>query len=390
MTKTYRWFWMPLLAFLITRLGVAAVAFFTTPILADSTTPPYHLRQDNTLLDVFGSRWDTGFYLSIAEEGYRYQNVNLPSVAFFPFFPMLIRGVSAITGDALTSGILVANLALLAAVMLLYQLVEGEWGQPTAERAVWYLLIYPTSFFGSAIYSESLFLFLSIAAFFLARRDRWLAAGLISILAAMTRLVGIILAPALALEWLQRRRAAVNIPEDRQGIAKKPGWTDLAASLLAPLGTLIYMVYLQLNVGNPLAFIQASAAWERQPSSPLTMVSSLFARPSQGWLGAIAVGALPLDNWLDLTFVLFFIALGIVMLSQRRWSEGVFVLLGALLPFSSGLLMSQRRYMWVLFPAFILLARWGKNPWIDRVIFVASLLALGIFTAMFANWYWVG
>jgi hypothetical protein len=52
--------------------------------------------------------------------------------------------------------------------------------------------------------------------------------------------------------------------------------------------------------------------------------------------------------------------------------------------------MSQRRYMWVLFPAFIILARWGKHTWVDRIIFVVSLLLLGLFTAMFANWYWVG
>jgi hypothetical protein len=78
------------------------------------------------------------------------------------------------------------------------------------------------------------------------------------------------------------------------------------------------------------------------------------------------------------------------LLAQKRWSEGVFVVLGAVTPFSSGLLMSQRRYMWVLFPAFILLARWGKHTWVDRIIFVVSLLLLGLFTAMFANWYWVG
>jgi len=53
-------------------------------------------------------------------------------------------------------------------------------------------------------------------------------------------------------------------------------------------------------------------------------------------------------------------------------------------------LMSQRRYVWVLFPAFIVQARWGERPWLDRAIVLVSLLGLGLFTAMFANWYWVG
>jgi hypothetical protein len=385
---------MPVLAFLITRVGIAGVAYFSTPILVDSNVPPYHLRPDNTLLDVFGSRWDSGFYLSIAEEGYRYEDVELPSVAFFPLYPMLIRAGVAVTGDSLAAGILVSNLALLGAVILLYRLAGEEWGQGTAERSVWYVLIYPAAFFGSAVYTEGLFMLLSIAALYLARKDRWWAAGLVGILAAMTRLVGMIVAPMLALEWLQKRRAGRITGMDEaapdEGEKKRPGLSDLLATLLAPIGTLAYMFYLQWLMGDPLGFMRASQAWARQPRSPLETVGELFITPLQGWGRAIADGALPLDNWVDFSFVLFFVFLGVVLLFQKRWSEAAFVLMGAIIPFSSGLLMSQRRYMWVLFPAFILLARWGKNSWVDRMVFVFSLLALGLFTAMYANWYWVG
>jgi hypothetical protein len=93
---------------------------------------------------------------------------------------------------------------------------------------------------------------------------------------------------------------------------------------------------------------------------------------------------------MDLAFVTLFLALGIALLLHRRWGEGVFVVLGALVPLSSGLLMSQRRYIWVLFPAFLLLARWGENTWVDRLILTLSLLGLGLYTTLFANWYWVG
>jgi Gpi18-like mannosyltransferase len=382
--QRYRWLWMPLLAFLITRLGIAAVAYFSTPIMADSNISPYHIRPDNTLLDVFGSRWDAGFYLSIADEGYQYEGVTFPSVAFFPLYPMLLRAVRFVTGDPLWAGLILSNLALLAAVILLYRLTILEGDASTAERTVWYLLIFPASFFGSAIYTEALFLLLAVAVLYLARKDRWWAAGLVSVLAALTRLVGVILAPMLALEWWQRRRKALV-----EGV-QPPGWGSLITTLLAPLGTLAYMLYLKFSFGDPLAFMHASQAWSRQPRSPIVMVTELFTRPVQGWGMALADGALPLDNWADLGFVLFFIALGIVLLFQRRWSEGAFVLMGAMIPLSSGLLMSQRRYMWVLFPAFMLLGRWGKNTWVDRVIFVFSLLALGLFTAMYANWYWVG
>ena len=149
------------------------------------------------------------------------------------------------------------------------------------------------------------------------------------------------------------------------------------------------MLFLWCVFGDPLAFAGASAAWGREPTSPLAAISELLKRPVEGWRAALLVGSLPLDSWLDLSFALLFLVLGSVLLWQRRWSEGVFVVGGVLIPLSSGLLMSQRRYAWVLFPAFILLARWGKRTWVDRAITAAFLLGLGLFTALFANWYWV-
>jgi len=374
---------MSLLAFGVTRLGIALVAYVAVPIIADSSPPPYHLRSpDNTLLDVFGSRWDTGFYLSIAEEGYKYTDASLPSVAFFPLLPLVIRSASALVGDALLAGLIVTNAALLGATILLYRLVQEEYGGPTADRAVWYLLIFPTAFFGSAIYSESLFLLCAIGALYTARKGYWETAAMLGMFAAMTRLVGLILAPTLAAEWwMQRRR--------REGAAR-PSLVALLAPAAVPLGTGAYMLYLQRTFGDPLAFAHAAAAWDRVPRSPFVTVAALLQRPAEGWGTALLSGRLPLDNWIDLLAVLLFCALGVVLLTQRRWSEGTFVVLGALLPFSSGLLMSQRRYMWVLFPAFILLARWGHRPWVDRTITTLSLLGLGVFTAMFANGYWVG
>lgn len=382
-TVRARWIWAPVLAFLITRLGIGAVAYFSTPIFFDSNVPPYHIRPDNILMDVFASRWDTGFYLSIAESGYRYEGERLPSVAFFPLLPVLVRGFGALLGDPLLAGLLVTNLALLGAAVLLYRLAQAAWGQGVAERAVWYLLIFPTSFFGSAIYTESLFLLFAILALYMARRRIWLGAAMAGVLAGLTRFLGILVIPLLFFEWLGQHRQA---QDRKKGIA----WGQLAACAAPLLGSGAYMLYLQLVFGDALAFSRASAAWGRVASTPLQAVSGLFERPMQGWMAALAAGALPLDNWLDLLFVLSFIILGVVLLFQRRWSEGAFVLSGALLPLNSGLLMSQRRYVWVLFPAFILLARWGANPWVDRAITAISLLGLGLFTALFANWYWVG
>lgn len=380
--KKLHWMSVPLLIFLVTRLGIALVAYVSAPLIADSSVPPYHIRPDQTILDVFGSRWDTGFYLSIAEEGYKVEDVQFPSVAFFPLLPLLIRLASLLTGDTLIAGLIVSNLALCGASIIFYRLVLEEFGEETAGRAVWYLLIFPTSFFGSAIYSESLFLLCAVSALYLFRKGFWESAAMLGVLSALTRFMGLLVAPLLLLEWWMLRRR--NAPENR------PPLLALQAPALTPLGTLGYMLYLQNRFGDPLAFLHASAAWGRQPQSPLATILEMLRPPAEGWWSALGAGHLPLDNWIDLLFVLLFVALGCVLLWQRRWGEGAYVLLGSLIPLSTALLMSQRRYVWVLFPAFILLARWGQRPWLDRLITVLSLLGLGLFTAMFANWYWVG
>jgi Mannosyltransferase (PIG-V) len=375
------WLSTPLLAFAVTRLGVALIAYLSMPLIIDSTIPPYHLRPENVFLDVFGSRWDTGFYVSIAQEGYKLQGVQFPSVAFFPLLPLLMRALMGLTRDPILAGLLVANLSLFGASILFYHFVLDEWGEAIARRAVWYLLIFPTSFFGSAIYTESLFLFFAIGAFYLARKGFWESTGMLGLLACLTRFIGIILAPVLFVEWLWQRQS--------RPAAQRPGWSALFFIAAVPVGTLAYMIYLHRTFGDPLAFVHASAAWSRMPVSPIATLYDLLHPPAEGWLSALASGNLPLDNWIDLAFVLAFLALGFTLLAQKRWSEAGFVLLGALVPASSGLLISQRRYMWVLFPAFVLLARWGERPWVDRIVTVSSLMGLGLFTALFANWYWV-
>jgi hypothetical protein len=378
-----RWLWVSGSVFLITRLGIALVAYLGWVLFPAATDPaPYHLRPpDNILLDVFGSRWDTGFYVSIVEEGYIAEGMPLPSVAFFPLMPLLMRVALPLTGDAVTAGMLVANVALLFAIMLFYRLVDMQWGPKVADRAVWYLLIFPTAFFGSAIYSESVFLLCAIGALYFARKGKWWLAALFGVGATATRFVGLIVVPMLIMEWWQQRVSETS--------TYRPGYRALLAPLLAPLGTASFMLYLWRRFQDPLAFINASEAWGRVPQSVVETLTTLLTRPDQGWLTAILNGQVHVNDWFDFLIVLIFLALGFVLLYQHRWSEGIFVWMGALIPLSSGLLMSQRRYVWVLFPAFILLAQWGKHPWLDRLITTLFLVGLALFTALFANGYWV-
>lgn len=381
--RVARWIGMPLLLFAVTRLGIFLVAYLAVPLITGSGVGMYHLRPpDNIIVDVFGSRWDTGFYVSIAEEGYRFEGVELPSVAFFPLLPLMMRTITPLTGDSILAGILISNVALLMAVMLLYRIADDSWGHRIADRSTWYFLIFPAAFFGSAVYTESLFLLAAIGALYFARRGYWEIAGMLGIAAAMTRFIGILVAIMLLVEWWCQRRKALT--------GKRPSLLSLAAPASVPLGTLAFMVYLQRIFGDPLAFIHGAAAWGREPVSPLRTLGNLFETPGDGWIPSLLAGQIHVDNWIDFGFSLLFLVLGVILLTRKRWSEGVFVTLGVLISFSSGLLMSQRRYMWVLFPAFFVLAQWGDRPWADKLITTLSLAGLALFTAMFAKGYWVG
>lgn len=377
-----RWLWVPLLAFCITRVGIALVVYVATPVLPDPVDPPRsYLRPDNTLLDVFGSRWDAGLYRSIAVDGYRYSDGALPTVAFFPLLPIAMRLLTPLTGNVLDAGLLVTNSALLLSVMLLYRLVAREWDDATADRTVWYLLLFPTSFFGSANYSESLFLLCSVAALYAARCQRWFSATVAGVLATLSRPVGVLVAPLLLVEWWTQRR--------RNPQTGRPPLIAALASVDALIGLFAYMVYLQIKFDDPLAFLHAQAYWGRTQRSPLSLVGDLFKLPPDGWSAALPAGRVPINAWIDALCVLLFIVLGVVLLRWRRWSEAAFVLLGTFIVINSGAWISQRRHVWVLFPAFVVLARWGEQRWVDRLITVVFLLGLGLFTAMFANWYWV-
>jgi hypothetical protein len=67
-------------------------------------------------------RWDSGYYLDIAQCGY---TVDGPDRAFFQLCPLLSAATSKLTGISLLwSGLSISILSLIAAVMIYYQWVQ--------------------------------------------------------------------------------------------------------------------------------------------------------------------------------------------------------------------------------------------------------------------------
>jgi len=228
--------------FVLTRLTVFLVAACAHRLSPAPVLPPTEFYLGKSALGAW-IRWDAGWYLSIVERGYWFDPAGQSNVAFFPLFPLLIRGVGAVIGNPVIAGLLVANVAALGAVVALWTWVREEAGEAAAGRAVLWLAVFPFSFFFQSVYAESLFFLLVTLALLAGRRGHWPVAGLFGGLAAATRPMGILLFPAfawtLARQWRVTRTVRVR---------------DALGLLLVPMGLGLYLVFLWVAFGNPLAF----------------------------------------------------------------------------------------------------------------------------------------
>ena len=154
--------------------------------------------------------WDAVHYLHLAERGYVAVGDGRVSLVFFPLYPWLVRVTAFVLHDYLVAAFVVSGFASVAAGLLLQRLARCDESEEVARNSVWFLFIFPTSFFLHIGYTESLFLALTLGCFLAARKERWALAGLLGAGACLTRVNGLILGPALATEvvlqyWQSRR-----------------------------------------------------------------------------------------------------------------------------------------------------------------------------------------
>lgn len=391
------WLLTPLLAF-----GLSRFLVFTAGLLGDTflvTEPGHWVADPNSQFLSLWAKWDSQWYIQIARDGYWFRPLQQSNVAFFPLYPGLVRLLGPVLGDNLVlAGFVVSNLAFLLGLIFVYRLAELTLEDPTrpgestgrrgAERTVFYLAFFPTAFFFSAVYTESLFFMLSVATAYLAHRRHWALATTTGLLAAATRNLGIALWGLVMWEWMRShgwQLGRIHRMETWRQLWRgvRANWADLIVIGAIPLGLIIYMAFLQLNFARPLAFVEVQAAWGRDNIGPhavllreLTAVSNLTINKSN------------LSRALNLSG--FLLVLATVPFIWRRMGEGyaLYVLIFALLPASSAL-QSMIRYVLPLFPIFIVLGWWGERPLVDRVLLTTFALLLGVLTAIYANWVFV-
>lgn len=303
--------------------------------------------------------FDSQYYIQLSQFGYIHEK----TAAFFPLYPLLMKILSILGISPAWAGFLVSFFSFLAALYI-FSLVLKELGKD--KYALFLLALSPITVFFTAVYTESLFLLLSVSVFYLSLKKNWFWAGLVAGLASLTRNSGVILFFVVAIEmWREYPTIWIYI---KQVVIK-----NLAGVLLF----LLYPAYLWVQFGDPLKFVHIqSEYWHRYFTLPWETV----------WLEIQNILSNPAAYLISI-FNLLFLALIIWLLfnwRQTRFSLLVLILFSALMPmlsppywhdipYSTGF----NRYFLVLFPLYIFLADKIKHK-LGRIIFLELWVGIAI------------
>src|SRR3989338_3984251 len=326
------------------------------------------------------ANFDGVHYLTISRYGYSAQFTQV----FFPLYPLLLGLVNKILFflPRLFSGLMVTNLFFLSALFVFYRLMRMDFNVRQIRWMIVFLLFFPLSLYFGSLYTESLFLLLLLSAFYFARRRHWLAASVVAALAGSTRLVGIFLLPALLWEWyLQSNNKKVSL---LLSVTRSP------VTYVVPLGLLVYMVYLQINFGDPLYFWHAQPVFGAERSG-----SSIVLLPQVLWRYLKIFKTVPKNSltfWIPFTeLVSFFLAavfLIIAHLKKIRFSYLLFSWPALIVPSLTGTLSSMPRYVLILFPIFPILGLIASSK-IKLTILAFFVILFACYTILFTRGLWV-
>jgi len=321
------------------------------------------------------ANFDGIHYLDISRKGY-----DIHQQAFFPLYPKVIEFLKPVfKGKDLIAGLTVSHFSLIFFLFIFYKLIRLDFDDKVARLTLFFLIIFPTSFFFGFLYTESLFLLFILGSFYAARKNKWLIAGILGALAANTRLVGVFLFPALLYEWYEEN----NFKNLKLKIK------NLLSILLVPLGLLYYMRYLKINFNDPLMFIHSQPFFGANRSGgKIILLYQVFYRYLK-MIFTTKLDPLYFTVWLELL-----IAIGFMYLLYRAYREKIrssyliFAFLSLIMPTLTGTFSSIPRYVLVLFPCFIYLGM-IKNKKL-KIILISIFGFLAVFGSMlFFKGYWI-
>lgn len=324
-------------------------------------------------------RWDTIHYLEIAENGYRSDALD---TAWPPVYPLLIKLFSLGFLPTLIAGLMVSNIAAIAALILLYLLVTDIWDESIARDTLFWLSIFPTAFYLVAAYSESLFLLFSLGCLFAFRKNKYLLAACLGSLTVLTRLQGILLILPMAWEIVD-----AFFKRKERHFSK---YLHYAIPILFILVSFIgFSLYVHFGLHAEWPWLKFKTDWKQSLGWPWEGIIGNFTSLT---FRHITTEFSPVSRFYNLILVL--IAIMVLILARKKipvffliYSAGM--MLSVLTTIDElKLLVGSSRYLLVIFPIMIAYAIIIKKRWkpIFFFFFTASQMLLLI---LFYWWVWV-
>ncbi|HEX3519201.1 MAG TPA: hypothetical protein VHT29_09235, partial [Solirubrobacteraceae bacterium] len=342
----------------------------------------------------------------------------------FPLYPLGIRAISWLGTPPILAGVLLSLAALALALYGIHRLAMLELTGssravldprrlPDAARlAVLVTAFAPMAFYLSAVYSESLYLALSVGVFWCARNGRWAWVGVLGALAAATRNTGVVLLLPAAMIYAYGPREGLPVDFVRSARARLlPAYRlrrDALWLALIPLGIVAYCAYLGLSGGDALAPLHSQGAWGRHFAGPYVGVWDGLRAAFEGARQLLSfqrshvyfahTSGSPIvsagHNVMLCAFLLAAIPALVGVARRLPPAYLAYVLAALALPLSyppsSQPLMSLPRFLVVLFPLSIWLGAWlAEHRRAQWPVLILSTLLMMSFAAQFATWHWV-
>lgn len=344
-----------------------------------------HLGRFGNLLAASADRWDAIHYLHIAEHGY----TGKATTVFYPLYPLLIRLLSPVTGSYVIAGAAISLLSFVIAMVLLHRLTVEELGVDAASVTILLLAFAPLSFFFTAIYTESLFLAVTVGAFYAARHGRWKLAALLAAAATATRVPGILVVAGVLYTWWrsgERPRSALI-------------WFALSTLPLAA-----FSIYLDLHGFGLLGSVQNQSGYGRSMVTPIGTMIRAFEATIRWSTQAIGGGPLPTGIGSPLPVPIFNMAELVVLVISLFALIGVWKLLPKSYAIYTSLAMtvclwssftveplkSFDRFVLTMFPLWMIAGAWlAKRRQLLPLVVSAEIVALIFYTHQFAIWRFV-
>lgn len=305
-------------------------------------------------------KWDAWHYVNLAElgyHGYAEEGQHL-FVVFFPLYPWLMRLISTVMGNTMVAGLVLSFLCYAGGCVYFYRLAAWEYGRPAARRTLLFLSVFPYAFFFGGVMTESLFFLTTAGALWHIRRHKWLSAGVFGVLAAMTRMHGLLLIGA----------AAAELVESMGRLDWKVMLRRLPMLLLPALGTLAYLALNASVTGNPFGFVQMQKHW----SQGFCWISDTLWYVLQNAI-SFHTPEVRYEIWIP-TILLFPVFFGLMVGACRRF-RSMYTLYGfvyLILNYSLSWLLSAGRYLSCALPFFLFVAVWTeKRPAVTAVLTAA-------------------